>query len=149
MLSSPNLYSEFVRTIKKNDTLSFRGGTGISQIEKSSQRFICPNQSCRKTFTKPIKTFVVGISEEAYNACPHCLTPIPADLQTTAVEAIPKAASPVQVQAISEKQSDASQTPSECKNYFGYLGARSGKEIPDDCLTCKLIVQCMMKSQAQ
>jgi hypothetical protein len=34
----------------------------------------------------------------------------------------------------------------ECKNHFGYLGERSLKgQIPDECLTCKEIVHCMLK----
>jgi hypothetical protein len=34
----------------------------------------------------------------------------------------------------------------ECKNHFGYLSERSLKEqIPDECLTCKDIVHCMLK----
>ena len=35
----------------------------------------------------------------------------------------------------------------DCKKHFGYLSERSGKNIPDECLICKAIVQCMLKTK--
>jgi hypothetical protein len=41
-------------------------------------------------------------------------------------------------------------SPNGCKKHFGYLGERAAKEsIPDDCFTCKDIVQCMAKKKEQ
>jgi hypothetical protein len=37
-----------------------------------------------------------------------------------------------------------------CLNHFGYLSERKTKEqIPDECLTCKDILQCMLKKTKQ
>jgi hypothetical protein len=34
-----------------------------------------------------------------------------------------------------------------CKHHFGYLSQRSSKEkIPEECITCENIVQCMLKN---
>ncbi|MEM3769612.1 MAG: hypothetical protein QXG76_00305 [Candidatus Bathyarchaeia archaeon] len=35
----------------------------------------------------------------------------------------------------------------ECKHYFGYLSKRSSKEsVPEECIVCEKIVQCMLKT---
>ncbi len=34
-----------------------------------------------------------------------------------------------------------------CKYHLGYLGENSIKDIPDDCLICTAIVQCMRKAK--
>jgi len=35
----------------------------------------------------------------------------------------------------------------ECKHYFGYLSQRSSKEgVPEECIICEKIVQCMLKT---
>ncbi|MEM3565511.1 MAG: hypothetical protein QXK18_01370 [Candidatus Bathyarchaeia archaeon] len=35
----------------------------------------------------------------------------------------------------------------ECKYYFGYLSKRSSKEsVPEECIVCEKIVQCMLKT---
>jgi hypothetical protein len=45
-----------------------------------------------------------------------------------------------------QKQDDLSCAPPECKKQFGYLSQRAAKDqIPDECLTCSVIVQCMLK----
>jgi len=38
----------------------------------------------------------------------------------------------------------------ECKHYFGYLSERTKKEVlPEECMLCGKIVQCMLKNIAQ
>jgi hypothetical protein len=104
--------------------------------------FVCPNTSCRKVFTRPLKTVNVGVSSEPFNACPYCLTEITG-------EAKPISAAP-QVEVTKEPETatktESPLAPAECKRHFGYLSQRGAKEqIPDECLTCKEIVQCMFK----
>lgn len=79
----------------------------------------------------------------SYNACPFCLTELRQDAQPTVLSA-PK------VDSVQEKEDpkrgDFPSAPSGCTREFGYLGRRTAKEqIPDECLTCTLIVQCMIK----
>jgi len=121
--------------------LLFLGGFVISQTQEEPKGFICPNVSCRKIFTSPIKTVNIGISTESYDACPYCLTKITKD-NTVALNASKVSASKAEVQ----KQAPNTNNPPECHNHFGYLSERTAKEqIPDECLTCKEIVQCMRK----
>ncbi|MBC7130666.1 hypothetical protein H5T51_05545 [Candidatus Bathyarchaeota archaeon] len=34
--------------------------------------------------------------------------------------------------------------PANCTHYFGYLGKRRGKEVPEECISCKKVVECML-----
>jgi PP-loop superfamily ATP-utilizing enzyme len=44
------------------------------------------------------------------------------------------------------KQAEAHGISPDCRNHFGYLSERSLKQrIPDECMTCKEIVHCMLK----
>lgn len=47
---------------------------------------------------------------------------------------------------LSDTKSSDAKLPG-CKNYLGYLGERSVKDIPDECLVCTAIVQCMRKTK--
>jgi hypothetical protein len=43
-------------------------------------------------------------------------------------------------------QGGITEKPSECRYHLGYLSERTGKEqIPDDCMMCKDIVECMLR----
>lgn len=58
---------------------------------------------------------------------------------------------PIEVEPYAEKeytkaQVDIPEKPSECRYHPGYLSERTGKEqIPDDCILCKDIVECMLR----
>jgi hypothetical protein len=98
--------------------------------------------SCRRIFKNTLKTVAVGNSNGPYDACPYCLTEISADAETVSETTLPKIEVPPQKDA--SKQDETFKAPPECKNHFGYLGQRAGKGIPDECLTCSVIVQCML-----
>jgi hypothetical protein len=107
--------------------------------------YVCPNSSCRRVFAKTLKTVNIGVSKEAYDACPFCLTEIPKG-------SVPTHLVPEKQETAHETdatmQSELPNTPLDCKKEFGYLGRRAPKEpIPDDCLTCNVIVQCMRKTK--
>ena len=45
-----------------------------------------------------------------------------------------------------EERAEIPEKPSECGYHLGYLSERSPKEkIPDECMMCKDIVECMLK----
>ncbi|MCW4007886.1 MAG: hypothetical protein NWF09_04245 [Candidatus Bathyarchaeota archaeon] len=45
-----------------------------------------------------------------------------------------------------EAHVETCQKPSGCSYYLGYLSERSSKDkIPDECMMCKDIVECMLK----
>jgi hypothetical protein len=108
-----------------------------------SKTFTCPNSSCKKTFTTPLKTLNLQQNPtEPYFACPYCLTKI------KDVEQEKKEPKPVQTKKAKEGSSGPSKSGVEagCGHHLGYLSERVNKEqIPDECLVCKSIVECMLK----
>jgi hypothetical protein len=81
-------------------------------------------------------------SQEPYTACPYCLTEITAaDAQIVASNKDGETE-----HLLSKEEADNFRAPPECKTHFGYLGERSTKEqIPDECMMCKALFQCMLK----
>jgi hypothetical protein len=102
----------------------------------------CPNKSCEKVFAKPLKTInLQQSSEETYNACPYCLTEI------TFIE--PEGGNPSE-ETIIEVSSNADMPNQEkelaCKYHMGYLNEKERTtSIPDECILCKKIIDCMLE----
>jgi hypothetical protein len=125
-----------------------RGGLFISQTKemtKDARGFVCPNASCRKIFTRPIETTNVQVSAEPYKACPYCLTKITGEPEIISdfpsKEEMPPTPS---IEVMTQKEEVAS-SPG-CKKHFGFLSERAANvPIPDECLTCSDVVQCMRK----
>ena len=128
----------------------------MSQIEekpKKSSTFTCPNISCGKVFTTPLKALnLQQDTGEPYDACPYCLTEIKVVDEPTVTyeepetfeleETEPEVEETLQV----EEKVETSEAPSECSHYLGYLSEKSSKDnIPDECMMCKDIVTCMLK----
>lgn len=115
---------------------------------------ICPNPTCRKTFAKPLK--VENLSSGAitvYEACPYCLTEIAIRETAPSVKQKPtvfeEQKETVKPQHEIETMSAQQQSPAEtlnCKHYFGFLSERSSQDkLPEECIVCPKIVQCMLK----
>ena len=108
------------------------------QIQTES-KYLCPHILCKKSFTKPIKTTNLQVDSDAYSSCPYCLTEVTEeDLLTEVLEENnPENNLNETNKAVKNK---------DCNHHLGYLSERSRKDqIPDDCMTCKDIVQCMLK----
>ena len=101
----------------------------------------CQNTSCKKVFTIPLKTLNLQNPTEPFYACPFCLTKI----AETPLE-LAKQPEKTQVSVTVAKEKFVSkEKPSGCRYHLGYLSERVQKEqIPDDCLVCKDIVECML-----
>ena len=117
--------------------LYFRGGLIISQTEeetKKGSRFICPNASCGKVFTKPLKALNLQLGpEEPYDVCPYCLAKITAKNEKTEEPSL--------------EEVEPLEKPSSCPFYLGFLCERSAKaNIPDECMVCKDIIPCLLKN---
>ncbi len=127
-----------------------RGGLFISQIKdvlKDANGFVCPNASCHRTFTRPIYATNVQVSKEPYKACPFCLTRIPGEPEfipnMPSKEEIPQ----TPLMEVNKKEEAITSTPG-CNKHFGFLSERaSNVPIPDECLTCSEVVQCMRKKE--
>jgi hypothetical protein len=117
-----------------------------------NQSFTCPNPSCGRAFPSPLRTEDLGSNKrQPYDACPYCLTEIMVEASTLGVEE----------QKTDDGKSDKNQTTQEltdekpaysststqgCTHHIGYLSERSSKEkIPEECMMCANIVQCMLK----
>ncbi len=112
----------------------------------------CQNPSCKKTFTTPLKTFnLQQTPPEPYFSCPHCLTKVePIDETPKIEEKIEEI--PLEKEQPRTSQAELKEKPKNyeeaaaCHYHPGYLSERTGKEgIPDDCLVCKDILNCMLK----
>ena len=146
--------------------LTSTGGLAIVQIEektKKSSTYTCPNLSCGKVFTKPLKALnLQQDNEEPYDACPYCLTEIVLDDEPAITRAERETFEPEETEEPEDAEIEVEETahveepvkipeaPSECAHYLGYLSEKSSKEqIPDECMMCKDIVSCMLKKMKE
>ncbi len=106
---------------------------------RGKSTFTCSNPSCKKTFNSPLKTLNLSLdSAEPFDACPFCLTKIEKNTE-------PEIASG-KLTFNKEKLTQKKEKPSDCRYHFGYLSEREQKEqIPDDCIICKDIIECMLR----
>ena len=109
----------------------------------------CQNPTCRKNFTAPLKTLNLQENpSETYFACPFCLTEIKIVEQAplNAEEKSKETEEPKIMQPAVKEKTKTGEKPAGCQYHPGYLSERSSKEqIPDECLICKDIVDCMLK----
>ena len=92
-------------------------------------------------------------AEEPYDACPYCLTEIVLDDEPNVIFDEPETFEPEETEAEPEveeteavpQKEEVIEGPSECAHYLGYLSEKgSSVDIPDECMTCKDIVTCML-----
>lgn len=89
---------------------------------------------------------------EVYDACPYCLAEITIGKEKPIAKEKPKSRKKKTV-SVEEKEPILKQekphpAPEKqgCPHYFGYLAERSKKgKIPEECMMCEKIVQCMLK----
>lgn len=126
-----------------------------AKTEMESQSFTCSNPECRTVFNNPI--IVQDLSSKknsSYYACPYCLTEIAME-KTFEDEEGKRKPKAKRTRTKQEKtyllETTPTQQPSpeihKCPHYFGYLSQRSKSEsIPEECMMCEKIVQCMLKN---
>jgi hypothetical protein len=152
-------YSGFTNTIKAEFDSKLEEGLTINKKKENentrdNQSFTCPNPSCGRVFTNPIKAENLTLKSGVYNACPYCLTEINIEKSTIAAEEKetmrlePHAGKEIKQKerVMLEKASVDLPNKSGCTHHFGYLSQRSTKEkIPEECVMCEKIVQCMLQ----
>jgi hypothetical protein len=103
--------------------------------------YTCPNATCKKTFSVPLKTLnLQDTPSEPYYACPVCLTKVESTEQKLDKSTPP----PKPVEVAAKQNSKGDKKPAGCQFHLGYLSTRTQKEIPENCLTCMDIVECML-----
>lgn len=127
----------------------------------TSQSFTCLNPDCGRVYANPVIVQDLNSKNEfSYHACPYCLTEVVTEksskLRKTKRKQKKKGAKKqvkIKEKKAHSKKSEIAQHLSiqkhKCPKYFGYLSQRSRKKkIPEECITCKKIVQCMFEKTA-
>lgn len=113
-------------------------------VTSEEQASVCSCDKCGKRFSQPVElTIRTKGSLETYQACPHCFSRVSVsdNLKKTPSEATLDALA----NAVKETAKDIEKNKQAgCPNFLGYLKKRSkDSSIPDECLTCASIMQCM------
>lgn len=101
---------------------------------------VCPYIKCGKFFSKPIELTVrTEGSHEAYYACPHCFS------RVSVSDNLKKGLSEAPQGALIDASKDIRKNDAvNCTRFVGYLKTRPrDSPIPDECLTCSRILECM------
>jgi hypothetical protein len=115
-----------------------------------NKTYTCPNTACRSIFIMPLKTLnLQETPTEPYYACPICLTKIETPEQAKLKNLGQQSGAPKQVDAVHKQRLSDNDKPASCQFHLGYLSERGKKEIPDNCLTCMDIVECMLKKMRE
>ena len=108
-------------------------------IEEDYLNFSC--DECGEHYQKPIlATVSANGNVQTYYACPHCLAKID-EAKTQKKEESKK------VSAKAYRRPDAkAETGTKCQHHFGYLKKRpKNTPIPDECLTCDRMIECLTR----
>jgi hypothetical protein len=95
------------------------------------------------------------IPQKPYSSCPYCLTKI--EVNEISLKSEEKNREPIREVQPKINKADLEikcakniEKPAACKYHLGYLSERTSKQqIPDDCLVCKDIVECMLKKMRE
>ena len=111
---------------------------------------ICQNVSCKKSFNAPLKTLNLQRSHtESYNACPFCLTELKIPEKQVEIQ-LENLKSEEKQREPKEKSDKNNDNPTRCHFHPGYLSERTSKDnIPDECLVCKDILECMLRKMRE
>lgn len=117
--------------------------------EEQKSALTCPNNSCAKVFVKPIRALnLQAASAGPYDACPYCLTEINPDVLVAVHDEL--RAVEVDEKVPLENLAEVPQESPSCSYHLGYLSERESKgQIPDGCIVCKDIVECMLKKMKE
>ena len=99
---------------------------------------------CGREIGLPIKlTVLSGGPEETYSACPFCLTRVEAAKEEVVTAPVLEK-KPERLRR-KEKMEAVGPSVGGCGHHLGYLKGRAkNAAIPDECLVCPKILQCMI-----
>jgi predicted RNA-binding Zn-ribbon protein involved in translation (DUF1610 family) len=107
--------------------------------EENGTDFRCGE--CGEEFHKPLLARMSNQGlVQTYYACPRCLTRVPESRHRTSEKTEGSPISLKDLRASAKLEENAS-----CQHFFGYLGKRpKDTAIPEDCLTCDKMIECMI-----
>jgi len=126
---------------KTNDEIKLPNESGV---------IVCPNPKCHREIEEPILLKSLSKApEEQYYACPHCFIKLDLGVE----KAQPQKEEEKREEEKREKEEPLvkplekeGKGPSGCLHHFGYLANRpQNAPIPQECLICSKIVECMLK----
>lgn len=124
----------------------------VSRTSESAP-ITCPNNLCGRIFEKPLSTINIQQDpERIYQACPYCLTEISVP-ESEYQEQYEDSEETNTIQETNDFEEEEykktkdfgmnEENESNCKYHLGYLGEGKHQQIPDDCLICAKIIECM------
>lgn len=128
-----------------------KGASDVSsEVISDIDGFVCPCERCGRVFSEPVRLtdFSRRPQEETYYACPFCFSRLNIDGILGDSKSLDGVfASTIKGNTIEKLGGEKIAVVSNCPRQFGYLRSRSkGSEIPDECLTCPKILQCMVST---
>ncbi len=102
----------------------------------------CPNRRCGRVFDKPLELIdLARPSDQSSYVCPYCLTKLePAQPKQEAVAETFSEETVEKVEDVTEVEEG------KCPHFVGYLKKRpKNAPIPDFCLTCPQMMECMLR----
>ena len=121
-------------------TKNKRGARDSNPVKSEEQATVYSCVKCGKSFSELVELTVRAEgSLETYHACPHCFSRI--SLPHNSEKGLHKV--PLNVLGDASKHIEKNR-PVGCAHFLGYLKNRpEGSPIPEECLTCVSVVQCM------
>ena len=113
--------------------------------DATESSFHCPNEKCGHIFRQPLVALQIQEGRETeFYACPRCLSEI-----TVAGDSMLPNADELDEEGKEESENKQILPPeasSGCHHHYGYLGERdSNAVIPEECMICKDLMDCMQK----
>jgi hypothetical protein len=114
--------------------------TSLKLEDENQTLFRC--SGCNGTFQKPILATISSRGYvQTYYACPRCLAKVAGVKDSKERESEETSTSVRKVKRAEVKNENVV----ECKHFLGYLKKRpKGASIPDECLVCDKMVECLI-----
>jgi len=130
---------------------SMEANSSLTTLKKNEpfnhETCTCPNDECGKNFDRPIELTVLSSNPvETYPACPYCMSRI--DIAEEEQKPTKNTLTSLRIRTVLEKEQEKAEKKEtdeiKCSHGFGYLKKRSkGTPIPDECLLCQKMIQCL------
>jgi hypothetical protein len=133
---------------KLGKRLNLKGATGAFRLGEEDEdaregSFNCPNEDCGHVFKNPLIALQIQKGEETeFYACPCCLSKITVE-KDSILPYLNRLEDEV-TGAREPKQILPHEASSGCRHHLGYLSERDSRDaIPEECMICKDLMDCM------